>query len=234
MKNSIIIPVHNESQNLELFIDEFLSNLQEIDLKNLKEVLLIENGSSDNTFEVCKKIEEKHKNVIKAVTINKPSYGEAIKYGMLIANAEIVTILECDFLLPEFNRESRELIEKGADFVIASKRHKKSIDERPLKRRIITFLFNYYLKVSFKFPGSDTHGLKAIESKKAKKLCDVSITTDEAFQTEIVLLAHKFGYNVTEIPVKIKEKRTALIKIHKRLPKVWTIINELKKSLSRY
>jgi glycosyltransferase involved in cell wall biosynthesis len=234
MTNSIVIPVHNESENLEAFLVEFFTKMDKEDFDSLKEVLLVENGSTDNTYEVCQNLQKKYPNKVKAIKMNVPSYGESIKHGMMVAKGDVVTILECDFLLVDFNKEGRKLVKEGVDFVVASKRHKDSVDGRPFKRRMLTFLFNLYLKLFLQFPGTDTHGLKAINAKVARELCKKAITTDEVFQTEIVLLAYKLGHKVIEVPVRIEERRSTAVKIHKRLPKVMTIIDELKKSLKRF
>ena len=41
----------------------------------------------------------------------------------------------------------------------------------------------------------------------AKKLCEIAITTDEVFQTELVLLASRLASKIEEVPVQILEMR---------------------------
>ncbi|MGA1865779.1 MAG: glycosyltransferase family 2 protein [bacterium] len=235
MKNcSIIIPIHNEALHLEEFIIRFWDNLGELQ-KRVIEIQLVENGSNDNSLEICQNLGKKFPKVIVARHIPHPSYGEAIKSGMLNAKGEIVSILECDYLDIEFFSYSLAVIDESkTDFVLASKRHPDSVDKRPLKRRIITYLFNLFLKLFFNIPISDTHGLKTIRSEVAKKLCDLSITGGEIFQTEIVMLAYRLGYHVLEIPIHIYEKRSPSISIIRRIPKVINIFIQLKRSLRRF
>ncbi len=195
----------------------------------------MENGSTDNTFDVCKNLEQKFPDIIKASHAALPSYGEAVKKGLLAAQADMVSILECDAMNVEFLSNSLSAVEGSkADFVVASKRHPESVDRRPFKRRLLTLLFNTYLKLFFNFPGTDTHGLKTIRTDIAKKLCRLSITDEEVFQTELVLLAHCLGYRVIEMPIHIEEQRSTSVSIKKRMPKVINIIKELKKSLNRF
>ena len=147
----------------------------------------------------------------------------------------VVSILEVDILNVDFLASSLERIGEGsADLVLASKRHPKSIDRRPLKRRILTYMFNQYLKLNFSFPGTDTHGLKTIRTEVAKRLCCLSMTGGEVFQTEIVLLAYQLGYRVVELPLNIREQRATKISVTRRLPKVINIIRELNTSLNRF
>lgn len=152
-----------------------------------------------------------------------------------MATGEVISILECDALNVDFLSDSLQTLEKeGADLVIASKRHPESADGRPFRRRILTYLFNLYLKIFFHFPGTDTHGLKTLRSSAAHSLCNLAVTGGEVFQTEIVLLAHQMGFKVIERPFSIEEKRGTQVSIVKRFPKVLNIIRELKKSLSRF
>jgi len=122
-----------------------------------------------------------------------------------------------------------------AQFVVGSKRHPQSIDRRPLKRRVLTAAYNFiFLHLFIGYPGTDTHGLKSIEGAVAKKLCEISITTDEVFQTEIVLLAWQLGYKIDEIPVEISEMRNPTVSVLRRVPKVLNTVRALRRSLGRF
>jgi len=231
---SIVIPVHNEAENLQVLIKQFLDKLGS-SRQNVHEVLLMENGSTDNTLQVCKRLEEKWPDLVVAHKLPFPSYGEAVKQGIMSASGNVVCVLECDAMDISFFASSLEVFEENqADFVVGSKQHPESHDMRPFKRRMLTYLFNCYLKIFFKFPGSDTHGLKAIRTDTAKTICEAAITGGEVFQTEIVLLAHRMGFKVVEMPINLSEVRNTKVSIHRRLPKVMSIIKELKQSLSRF
>ncbi len=231
---SVVVPVHNEGENLDKLFMEFWNNLGGLRDK-IVEIHLMENGSSDNTLLVCEELEKKFPDTVITQEVPFPSYGEAIKQGIMSSTGEAVCILECDAMDISFVSSSLEIIEDDqADFVVASKRHPESHDLRPFKRRMLTCLFNQWLKMFFKFPGSDTHGLKTIRTETAKSICDVSITGGEVFQTELVLLAHRMGFKVIEIPIRLAESRDTKVAIRRRVPKVMNIIAELKKSLSRF
>jgi glycosyltransferase involved in cell wall biosynthesis len=231
---SIVVPVHNEAENLYNLFMQFWDNLGDLREK-ITEIHLMENGSNDDTLSVCKELEKKFPDTVIAQKVPFPSYGEAVKQGILSSLGETICILECDAMDVSFVSSSLAIIEEGrADFVVASKRHPKSRDLRPFKRRMLTYLFNLWLKLFFKFPGSDTHGLKTIRTETAKSICRVSITGDEVFQTEIVLLAHRMGFKVTEIPICLAETRDTKVAVYRRLPKVMNIIAELKRSLARF
>lgn len=231
---SIVVPVHNEGKNLEELFMRFWNNLGRLK-KNIAEIHLMENGSNDDTFQICKKLERVTSNGVIAHKIQIPSYGKAVKQGIMASSGDVVCILECDVMDIAFISSSLAILEQNkAEFVVASKRHPDSVDLRPFKRRMLTFLFNLGLKLYFNFPISDTHGLKAIRTNVAKSLCELSITGGEIFQTEILLLAYKMGYRILEMPIRIEEQRDTKVSLYRRLPKVINIINDLKRSLARF
>jgi hypothetical protein len=235
MDLSIIVPVHNEAAGLKKSIAQFIETLPNALAAIIKEIILVENGSTDGTMDACNRLNANFPKLIRVCTISRGSYGEAIKKGMLEALGTHVVILECDFLDSRFLSASVPIfLEHQAEFVIGSKRHPQSIDLRPFKRRVLTMLYNLiFLRFLIGYPGSDTHGLKCIEATLAKKLCEMAITTDEVFQTEIVLLAWKLGSRIEEVPVQILEKRCPSVSVTRRLPKVLHTVRDLRHSLAR-
>lgn len=232
---SIIIPAHNEGENIGSFVTRFIEGLPNALREVLVEIILVENGSKDNTLVACKNLQVKYPKWIRVLSLERGSYGEAIKRGMLESRGTHLSILECDFLDAEFIVKSIEVFKVGkANLIVASKRHPEAIDDRPLKRRILTLGFNWLLTAFFRYPGTDTHGLKSIQSDLAKRLCGLAETTDEIFQTEIVLIAWKLGEKIVELPIRVKEERPVVVSIRRRVPKVMNIVVALHKSLKRF
>jgi len=236
MQISIVVPVHNEAENLESSISTFLQTIPESIKQYLHEFILVENGSTDGTYDACCRLRQLFPDLIRISRLKRGSYGEAIKAGMIESTASHVCILECDFLSADFVAQSIRTFDKsGVEFLVGSKRHRLSVDRRPIKRRVLTYLYNFLLlRLFIGYPGTDTHGLKAIEANVAKRLCALAVTTDEVFQTEIVLLAWKTGVSIQELPVRIVEKRSPTVSITRRVPKVLRTVRDLRRSLDRF
>jgi glycosyltransferase involved in cell wall biosynthesis len=236
MQVSVVIPAHNEAANLESYVAYFIETLPREVAEVLKEIIVVENGSTDGTMEACTRLHHQFPHLVRICTIPRGSYGEAIKKGMLESRGTHVSILECDFLDAQFVSASMAIFRANrAQFVVGSKRHSQSTDRRPLKRRALTMLYNYvFLRLLIGYPGTDTHGLKSLERAVAEKLCETAITTDEVFQTEIVLLAWRLGIKIEEVPVQILEKRSPTVTVLRRLPKVLNTVQTLRRSLARF
>jgi glycosyltransferase involved in cell wall biosynthesis len=236
MQYSVVVPAHNEASHLQEFVTRFIENLPSELAALLQEIIIVENGSTDTTLQVCRRLEQQFPGLVRMITISRGSYGEAIKRGMMEAKGTHLSILECDYLDSSFVMKSIALFRAGtADLIVGSKRHPESKDCRPFKRRALTLLYNLiFLRIFLGYPGTDTHGLKSLETTCAKKLCQMAITTDEVFQTEIVLLAWRLGIRIDEIPVYISEVRVAPVKVMRRVPKVLDTVGELRRSLKRF
>ena len=231
---SIVVPVHNESTNLESFIREFVGEIPEEVRELLLEIVLVENGSTDDTLGACKKLERLFPDLVRTISADRPSYGEAIKLGICDSRGTHLSILECDFLDVEFLQHSVQCFRDGKGrFIVGSKRHPMSSDERPFKRRLLTVVLNQMLRVIFGYPGTDTRGLKSMETKLGQELCKLAVTTDEVLQTELVLLAWHQGEVIQELPIHVKEVRPAPVTVAKRSLMFIEFVLSLRKSMKR-
>jgi Glycosyl transferase family 2 len=226
-----VVPVHNEAAHLDRSVECFLEALGR-ELPDLdSRLLLVENGSTDDTASVCRSLAVRHPGTVRVLTVPRGSYGEAVRTGLLASDGATVLILECDVLSVEFVRQSLASIGAGrADLVIGSKRHPDARDARPWARRFLTAWFNRLLRIATGYPGSDTHGLKTLTAGAARRLAEIARTTDEVFQTELVLNAWLTGLRVLEIPIAVGELRPTPIRPFRRVPKVWRLIAELRRA----
>lgn len=199
------------------------------------ELILVENGSSDGTAQACQRLQQRFPQIVRVELLAEAGYGRAIKQGILQSRSTYLVILECDCLDSDFAFDALDRLQnQNARFVVASKRHAEALDERPWMRRSLTRVYNHLLRIFLGYPGTDTHGLKAMETNLGKQLCQLAITSDEVFQTEIVLLAWRLGVDIVELPLSIRETRPAPVKVVRRIPKVWNTILELRRSLARF
>lgn len=109
MKLSIIVPCYNESKNIPLILEKFASVIKRDDI----EVLLVNNGSTDNSEEVLKELVPKYSfaKVVK-VEINQ-GYGFGITSGLKEAKGEFVGYTHADMQTdPADPIKALEILEK--------------------------------------------------------------------------------------------------------------------------
>lgn len=90
MSLSIIIPVHNTEQYLADCLNSILSEINIDD-----EIILVENGSSDHSWELCQKYAENNTSV-KAVQMETAGVSKARNYGIRLAKGDWITFLDSD------------------------------------------------------------------------------------------------------------------------------------------
>jgi glycosyltransferase involved in cell wall biosynthesis len=94
MELSIVIPVYNEEENVEPLIQEINAAVRPLGMRY--EIVVIDDGSKDNTFPVLAQLyqNEPHLRVLKL----KRNFGQtaAVAAGLAYANGEVVVIMDGD------------------------------------------------------------------------------------------------------------------------------------------
>lgn len=92
-KLSIIIPVYNES----VYIIRCLENISQTKISNWeKEIIIINDGSTDNSLDLIKSFGQKHSKIKIISSSTNEGKGAAIKKGFQKATGEIVIIHDAD------------------------------------------------------------------------------------------------------------------------------------------
>ena len=89
MKLSIVIPVYNEVKTL----DKILSKVNSVKFPISKEIILVDDFSTDGTRNILKKLEKKYKVVYHMKNKGK---GAAVRTGLQNATGDILTVQDAD------------------------------------------------------------------------------------------------------------------------------------------
>src|SRR3989344_4096116 len=116
LKLSIIIPVYNEERTLW----KLISAVEAVDLPLKKEIILIDDGSTDGTREILKTMAERYKVIFQDKNKGK---GVAIKRGFQEATGDVVLVQDADL---EYNPQEylnliKPITESTADVVYGSR-----------------------------------------------------------------------------------------------------------------
>jgi len=178
-------------------------------------ILIVENGSTDGTAEVAKRVAGEYP--VTVLSLDEADYGAAMRYGFLEADGEWVVNFDIDYFSADFLKRVLDLDQ--IDLVIASKRDPGSEDRRPLLRRIATRVFNLLLRTILASSVSDTHGMKAFRRQLVADIAPSVLSRQDLFDTELVIRAERAGYRIAEVPVVVEEIRVARSSLVKRVPR---------------
>lgn len=194
MKVSIIIPVYNEAGT----ILEVVKRVQETPYD--KEIIVVDDCSTDGTFEVLKKIEGD--GIIVLSHKFNQGKGASIRTAITRITGDFVIIQDADleYNPSEYPRLLTPLLEGKADVVYGSRflggPHRVLFFWHALGNRIITILSNILTDLNL----SDMEtGYKVFRSEILKK---VEIKSNRfGFEPEITAKIAKMGCRIYEVPI---------------------------------
>ena len=212
---SIVIPIYNEEEILEESTNAIFSLSKSIGIDF--EIIFSENGSTDNTKKIANELMRKYSE-IRMISNPEPNYGNALKAGFELAKNDLVISFDIDYYSESFLREALMLPNEYSS-ITASKRLGSSEDGRRFIRRLATNFFVILLKTLFGTKLSDTHGMKAFKKTEIEKFLPQVVSTQDIFDTELLIRIEKNGGKIREIPAKVNEIRPSVSLIYKRIPR---------------
>jgi glycosyltransferase involved in cell wall biosynthesis len=198
---SIVIPAYNEESRLPNTLEQVNAFLER--QTYTAEVLVVENGSQDRTFEVAQAFAQQHPRV-SVLQEKQRGKGLAVRRGILQAHGEYRFMCDADLSMPveEINRFLPPAI-SGADIVIGSREAPGAVRyDEPQYRHLGGRAVNTMIRL-LALPGlNDTQcGFKCFRAPVAEDLFRLQTLTGWAFDVELLYLARQRGYSIVELPI---------------------------------
>jgi glycosyltransferase involved in cell wall biosynthesis len=226
---SIVIPVHNEAGFIEAALPRLIEALEPV--TGPYEVIIAENGSTDDTAALAEAFAAGEPRV-RVLRLPTPDYGAAMRAGFQAGRGDWVVNFDIDYFSGEFLVAALDLDDE-ADVVLASKRAEGADDRRSAFRRMATWGFNLVLRSLFGSRVSDTHGMKLVRTTVVSEIVPAVISTEDLFDTELVIRAERAGYRIAEIPAVVEELREARSSFVSRIPRTLKGLWRIRTALSR-
>ena len=201
----IVIPVLNEESALPFCVAELFAFIEQHSEWKWA-VVIADNGSVDRTTEIAAELSETY-NDLSISRLEERGRGRALKKAWSESDADVRLYMDVDLstdleALPEL---VSCIINQGYEVAIGSRLSKGSqVVNRSFKREVTSRAYNILIHLFFPFTKfKDAQcGFKAISRKAADFL--VPRIKDEGwfFDTELLLLAEKGGFQIKDIPVE--------------------------------
>jgi len=205
-KLSVIVPAFNEGE----FIDRNVKIIEET-LANAKidyELIVVDDGSSDGTYEKAKALESERVKVYRKE--KNGGKGSAVLFGFGLSQGDLIAFLDADLdLSPKHLPLYIALMKRtNADVVVGSKRHPHSKINYPLKRRFLSNCYFLLVKSLFGLHVKDTQaGVKLFKRQVLEKVAPKVLCKKYAFDLELLVVANSKGFKIIEAPVELNWKR---------------------------
>ena len=201
---SIVIPAYNEGGRLGATLEKALAYVRRQGWD--EEVIVVNDGSRDNTAEIVRGFAEKDPVVRLVENPGNRGKGYSVRNGILQARGEIVVFSDADLSSPiEEMPKLLEALAAGADIAIGSRWLRAELQTRrqSLHRQLFGRIFNLLLRIILGLRFKDTQcGFKAFTRRAAQTVLPLQRIERWGFDPEILFLAHKFGLRVQEVPVR--------------------------------
>ena len=212
---SVVIPIHNEE---DIVLDSAEKIYEICNKTNIEfEIIFSENGSNDKTLDLINDYCTRKKEC-KVISSKIANYGMALKNGFEKAKNEMIISFDIDYFSEQFLIDSISL-DKKYSAITASKRLNDSEDGRKLIRRLATNFFVVLLKILFQTSMSDTHGMKAIRKVSLVKQISKVVSTQDLFDTELLIRIERNLEEIYEVPAMVNEIRPSVSVIYSRIPR---------------
>lgn len=193
---SVVLPAYNDAYTIGGVVSSVIANIKPF--VNSLEIIIVEDGSSDDTAEVCKALVEKYPNVKVISHSCNLGYGFTLRDGFDNAKNELVFYTDGDnqFDLRDLRRALEVLEQFSMDAVLGFRQPRSDGMCRFLVSKIYNLLFRAFF---FTFVRDVNCSFKLIKKEVIRKL---NLSSTSAFiDAEIVWKLKKNGFKFKEVPI---------------------------------
>jgi dolichyl-phosphate beta-glucosyltransferase len=205
-KISILIPAYQESERIGGSLCLILSFIEKEKLD--AEIIVVDDGSKDNTSEVARLACAEFPNIPTQVIRYEENRGKgfAVKTGLLAASGEIALFSDADLSTPieELYKLVLPIQNDGFDVTFGSRALDRKLigNRQPWRREQGGKVFNLIVRLATKLPFWDTQcGFKAFRMSKFLPLIDLMKIDRFGFDVEFLFVANLAKLKLKEIPV---------------------------------
>jgi dolichyl-phosphate beta-glucosyltransferase len=196
---SIVIPAYNEKNKIKTTIKKTRNFLEDRDI--LFEIIVIDDGSVDNTRKICQDLEVK----LNSQRKNKGK-GYSVREGVQIAGGNYILFMDADLATSLSAIERFWQQRKKYDVIIGSRAVSGAEVKTSLWKHTMGRISNFFINLFCIGGIEDTQcGFKMFTRSAAKKIFDNQKINGFGFDFEILMLAKKYNFSIKELPISWSE-----------------------------
>jgi len=194
---SVVIPALNEGLNIGPLVERLWSTMQGLNLP--AEIVVVDGGSSDQTWEVAEKLGAK------CMLQRRLGYAGALREGFQAAQGEYVLTLDSDLSHPPELFKELWAARNEADIIIASRFAKGGRSDAPFMRHLLSQVLNKVFSLTLSMPVKDMSSGYRLYRRESLNLGAYRPENFSILQ-EVLVRAYSEGYSIKEIPLHYEER----------------------------
>lgn len=197
---SVIMPALNEEKNIVIAINNVIKSISKT--VGDYEIIVIDDGSTDNTREIAEKMARKNKKIIVLHNNRNQGFGFSFKKGIAIAKKNYLTLFPSDNEISEISFRNLVSNAKKTDLIIS---YNSTSWHRPFFRRLLSRSYVLFMNKVFNLKLRYYTGPFICKSSLIRKLTLRSGGT--AILAEIAVKLIKSGYLFLEVPFIYRKRK---------------------------
>ncbi len=169
MNISVVIPCHNEENNITEITNRIIKVLNEMSL-DLDKIIFIDDGSIDDSWKEIISLKNKHKNNILGIKFSRNfGHQNAVMAGLKFSKSDLTLIIDADLQDPPevLKKMHEEMINSNANCVYGERESRKDSFFKKLTASIFYRFFNKLSSVKIPL---DVGDFRLIDQKVCKNL----------------------------------------------------------------
>jgi glycosyltransferase involved in cell wall biosynthesis len=201
---SVIVPAFNEGFHIFDNLLTICDSLKRIPF----EIIVVDDGSEDNTFAECKRAAKKGRNIKPLKLDANEGKGASLFRGFAESKGEWIVFFDSDLeIAPQYIVKLLAILREQDADVAAGVKDPIS-NPFPAPRRLTSALYRNTVKFLFDLSITDTQtGIKAFKREVLENAIPRMSVSRFAFDLELLVAASRFGYRIVEVPVQVSYVR---------------------------
>jgi len=216
VKISIVLPARNEEKILESSVKKLETYLR---LKDYDyEIIIVNDASTDRTGNIADKLSKCNRRIKVMHFKRRVGKGKSISEAFRVSTGDILVFMDVDLSanLNDLETLINAIERDNYDIAIGSRLLKESKVTRPLKRKILSRIYNFMIRILFSSKVKDHQcGFKAFRRDVILDLINEVEDPHWFWDTEILIAAQRKKLKIKEIPITWSQAEESKINVLK-------------------
>jgi len=212
---TIVIPAYNEEKRIIptlKYIAAYFSKKA-----TPYEIIVVDDGSADDTVKAVCSLKTRYPQISVFSLEKNSGKGRAVREGMLKGRGDFILFMDADSStsIEEFEK-FMPLVCQNKDILMGTRKSRgaRIIERQPFVREFFGKGFTWFSNIMTGAHVSDfTCGFKCFSRKAVNDIFKKALIDDWSFDAEILFLAKRTGYEITEVPVVWKNDRATKVRL---------------------